>query len=136
MSRRRRKTDSHKTNHHYQKRDVLTVAIDPASMLLRPLRPVPLEIEYPRASLPDDFRTWSPEPRLRGPQTYSGSTPVTRTSRRASAYGYTDHFAAPQAVVRCVRRRQRKEVMHALGKAGKRGKKGPYRRNLWSRVYC
>lgn len=136
MARRRRKSDTSKTYHHYQKRDVLTVAIDPASMLLRPLRPVPLGIESPRANLPDDFRTWSPEPRLRGPQTFSGSTPVIKTSRKATPYGFTDHFAAPQAVVRCVRRGQRKEVIHALGKAGKRGPKGRYRRNMWSNVKC
>lgn len=136
MARRRRHTNQ---TTHTLKRDVLTIASDPASLLQRALSPVlsPIEIIVPRsADLSDDWRNWVPEPRTRRPQTFSGQSPTIKTSRRATPFGYTDHFAAPTAVVQCVRRNQRREVLHALNKAGRRGKKGPYRRSIWSDVKC
>lgn len=44
-------------------------------------------------------------------------------------------FAAPKAVVLCVRRHRRKEVLHAKGVAGRRGLRPP-RRNEFSDVSC
>lgn len=121
------------------KRDVLTVASLPARLLERAISPVlsPIEtIVTGSKDLIDDWRNWSPEPRTRRPKTFSGTTPVIKTSRTATSYGFTQHFAAPQAVIQCVRRHRRREVLHALRKAGKRGKKGPYRRSMWSEVKC
>lgn len=44
-------------------------------------------------------------------------------------------FKAPSRVVLCVKRQQRKEVIHAIGKAGRSGQRKP-RRNQWSDVSC
>lgn len=43
-------------------------------------------------------------------------------------------FATPKKVALCVRRKRRKEVIHATGKAGKRTRKPRY--NHWSKVKC
>jgi len=44
-------------------------------------------------------------------------------------------FQAPLDVAICVRRKVRKEVMHATGKAGRRGQKRPHR-NPYSDINC
>lgn len=44
-------------------------------------------------------------------------------------------FAAPKKVLICVRRRIRKQVIHALKKAGRRGQRRP-RRNFYSSISC
>jgi len=44
-------------------------------------------------------------------------------------------FKAPGSVLVCVRRRQRREVLHALRKAGKTGQKRP-RRSEYSSISC
>lgn len=135
MARRRRSnTTTYNPSNYYQRGNFIS-AIDPASMLVRPLRPVLSEIEF-TASLPDDLRTWVPEPRLRRPQTFSGTIPVTTHSRKATPFGYTQHFAAPQSVVMCVRRKQRREVIHALNLTGKGAKARSRRRTSWSDVKC
>lgn len=135
MARRRRSQTSTSYTTHTLKRDVLTIASAPVALLQRALSPVLSPVEQ-TASLLDDWRNWVPEPRSRRPQTKSGNFPVIKQTRKATPFGYTDHFAAPGAVVQCVRRHRRREVLHALRKAGRRGKKGPYRRNMWSGVHC
>lgn len=44
-------------------------------------------------------------------------------------------FSAPDNVIVCIRRKKRKEVLHALGKAGKAGQKAP-RRSAYSEIHC
>lgn len=44
-------------------------------------------------------------------------------------------FSSPQNVFVCIRRKIRKEVLHALKKAGKRGQKAP-RRSAYSDIQC
>lgn len=44
-------------------------------------------------------------------------------------------FNQPQRVMICVRRNQRREVLHALKKTG-RGSGGAGRRNFWSQISC
>lgn len=133
MARRRRDKTHHTPKTHL--RDGFT-SLAALPLQVRALSPVLYEIEH-RESLPDDFRYWSPEPkRTRRPTTLSGSSAVTKSSPRATPYGYQNLFADPSSVLVCVRRGQRREVLHALRKTGRRGKKGPYRRNLWSGVHC
>lgn len=66
----------------------------------------------------------------------NGSTRVRRNDR--SSYQYPSPlvaFASPSKVAVCIRRKQRSEVMHALGKAGKVGQRKP-RFNYLSEVSC
>jgi len=44
-------------------------------------------------------------------------------------------FKAPKDVLVCVRRKMRKEVLHAINNAGKRGQKAP-RRSEYSDIHC
>lgn len=44
-------------------------------------------------------------------------------------------FTQPHNVLVCIRRKQRKEVLHALNKAGKAGQKTP-RRSAYSDIQC
>lgn len=45
-------------------------------------------------------------------------------------------FAVPKKTLICVRRSQRKEVLHALKKVGRGRGRGPKRRNWFSEVTC
>lgn len=59
------------------------------------------------------------------------STPRGRDLYPGAAVG----FAVPERVAVCVRRHERREVIHALGKAGGGGSRRR-RRNYWSDVHC
>ena len=61
-----------------------------------------------------------------------GSVPDAR--RRGRVRPGSVQFKAPRTVLVCVRRKERREVIHAKGIAGSRVKKG--RRNFWSKVRC
>lgn len=61
------------------------------------------------------------------------SSPVVEPSGPTGAF-YS--FAVPQQVMVCVRRKQRKEVMHALGHAGSRKKQAKPKRNETSYIRC
>lgn len=97
----------------------------------------------PRSGLPlvavEDRRLWRPSdrhpvtPRQKATVTAS---PATRRSQGA-ARGLPEYlrFKAPTFVVACIRRKQRREVLHALRKTGR----GPRRAARWSalsRVRC
>jgi len=59
-----------------------------------------------------------------------------RSRRNLSLYSPSAvAFKAPSRVLLCVRRQQRKEVMHAYSFAGKSGQRSP-RRNQWSHIRC
>lgn len=45
-------------------------------------------------------------------------------------------FQAPARAIICVRRNQRREVMHALGLAGRSGRTGRQRRSPYSHITC
>ena len=45
-------------------------------------------------------------------------------------------FQHPWQVMICIRRRRRREVMHALGHAGRAGHQRKHKRNYWSEVRC
>lgn len=44
-------------------------------------------------------------------------------------------FALPERVMRCVQRKERREVLFAKRKTGK-GARSPKRRNYWSAISC
>lgn len=56
-----------------------------------------------------------------------------RVGRGLGALSY--HFNAPSRVMACVRRKDRREVLFALGRTG-RGARSPKRRNVLSNVRC
>lgn len=45
-------------------------------------------------------------------------------------------FAVPSHVVKCVRRKERRQVMFAMGKTGKGARARVRRRDEWSNVHC
>lgn len=66
---------------------------------------------------------------------------VSRAPRAAAAFRRDERlqFRFPGRVVECLKRKVRKEVLHALGIAGRRGLKGrggSYRRGAFSGVSC
>lgn len=60
---------------------------------------------------------------------------IKQSVSKPAAFSSRVQFAVPAKVVVCVRRHQRKEVLHALGKAGGKVSRRR-RRNSWSHVDC
>lgn len=96
------------------------------------------------APLLGDGRLFHPDP-LEAPRTVSGTPARVRVlpRRSSSATARSDPFLAfrdrltfrtPDRVALCVRRKQRRQVLHALRRTG-RGNRPP-RRNAWSNVSC
>lgn len=90
----------------------------------------------------DDRRTFDFEPATRPARLFTGSTasitatPIKKKTERARArVPYQIAFSAPAETLVCVRRRRRKEVLHAKRKTGKRGQRRP-RRSQFSEVKC
>lgn len=94
--------------------------------------PVDLRVFEDRRLFP--HREWPR--RLVLPATKRSRRPVdavpARISERVSGHF---SFRAPRAVVVCVRRKQRREVLFAMKRTG-RGAKAPRRLNEWSSVRC
>lgn len=102
----------------------------------------------PRLILIEDRRLWTPEasyvPSVRGLQrrtslkTVSG-VPTYRLRHKSSPRASVPHgvaFADPTRVMLCVRRKQRKEVLHAFRKTGKGKHHRNPKRNFWSSISC
>lgn len=97
----------------------------------------------PRAVLAvDDRRFFDPAGPLR--PAYSFGRDARRIIAKSSPVGSLRNdtnlsarvgFAVPKRVAVCVRRQQRKEVIHALGKQGA-GARARRRRSVWSNVDC
>jgi len=103
---------------------------------IRPLRPLgPIVPTLPQILTElEDRRFYRPDRSVRGPASVQRKDTrlVTLPSpSKLAAYG----FANPSRVAMCVRRKVRKEVIHAIRVAGKRGLKRP-KRNFWSNVKC
>lgn len=88
----------------------------------------------------EDRRSFYPEPATRPALTFSGSSasidahiPKKKANRNRVPTQFA--FSAPGDVLVCVRRKRRKEVLHALRKTGKRGQRRP-RRNRFSDIRC
>lgn len=103
----------------------------------------PLSISYsPPLTVYEDRREFHPERDLRPARSFSKrsysdvvSEPV-RSKPRALLSPDTFKFAVPKKVLVCVRRQQRREVLHALKLTRRRGGAGARRRNYWSAVSC
>lgn len=118
--------------------------------LVRPARPAPVVSSWstlsalPGGRLVDlvDDRQWRPESYRRS-RTLSGSgadlsaPPPMRTSgTRPAFFSPVISFARPQGVVECVRRKQRREVLHALKRTRKGSKSRQRKQTVWSSISC
>lgn len=93
----------------------------------------------------EDRRVFHPEGDLAPPRTTRGTTSrlvVAEPARSLPSKDMFAHLRVPSGVqfeqpdvLICVRRQQRKEVLHATNKAGKRGQKSP-RRSAFSDIKC
>lgn len=124
-------------------------AFDIANRLPAPLAAVllPRSMPFRDLSVYEDRREYHPDPvrpaagflrsrhRLMLPQVTKKPAGV---GQRASIFPAPSHritFRSPSSTIVCVRRNQRKEVLHAIGKAGKRGQRRP-RQNAFSEISC
>lgn len=109
---------------------------------------VPSRPKLSRLILIEDRRLWSPETRLlptqkglqrrTGLRTVSG-VPTYRLKAKPSPRLSVPRgiaFGEPNRLVLCIRRKQRKEVLHALRKTGKGVKRRNPKRNYWSSISC
>lgn len=113
-------------------------AISPRSLTGRLLRdlasPAPLR-------LIEDRRTFHPLQHFRPARTLSGHpvgpvTVKTSVNKRNTFIARGLRFDLPPRVAICVRRKKRKEVLHALKKTGKGKGGGRKRRNWYSNIGC
>lgn len=90
-----------------------------------------------------DNRTWQPEVHPNRNRTRSGR--IARVKLVSGAHSlFSPHsqtkarlgFSAPQDVMTCIRRKIRKEVLHAFQKAGKGGRQRKHRYTARSRIKC
>lgn len=97
-----------------------------------------LQIEDRRTYWPGHLATqWEPAVRLSGsPARLQAAQKPVRASNvyRLGSPPSRILFKAPKRVLVCVRRRQRREVLLALGRGG--GYHRPPRRNVYSNVHC
>jgi len=94
--------------------------------LLRPV-PYPLPTTY-------DRRTFHPLGKLRPAATSLGKRHQLKTLKKPAPLSKIG-FANPRHVLVCIRRNQRKQVLHAINKTGKAGQRRP-RRNEYSEISC
>jgi len=109
------------------------------SLLTFKLRPAPVLIPVPspptRSAVLSvgDRRQWQPDRSTRPP--HSLRPGASRVMADAYKRLHTLKFADPRFVGICVRRKIRREVLHAL-KRTKKGSGGAKRRNFWSDISC
>lgn len=121
-------------------------ALDPSlAELLAPVRPLP-ELTFSQV-LTDVGRSWTevedtrrfdPERSFRSPLAFSGGQASARSVRGSTARVVGPHigFDQPQEVVRCARRKSRREVIFAKRKFRKGAGARRRRFNFWSLVRC
>lgn len=87
----------------------------------------------------EDRRTFSPLPKaIRVPRSFDRYTQLAISKPSSRHLAYPSHgisFKDPDRVLVCVRRHQRREVLHALHKTGRGGQSKP-RWTAWSGVRC
>lgn len=135
MARRRRRKEP-------DRRDTTWIANE--FSLPRPSRPLVVALPDTGPLIEfEDRRRWHPEmdefrPAVVVPMSSAGLVVPTSRRRQLRARQAVPRglsFRTPKAVVICVRRKRRKEVMFASGRAGKRGQRKP-RRSEWSSISC
>lgn len=102
------------------------------------LRPISVSLSPSRIDLRifEDRRTWHPV-RFARPVVSVGPRSDTRLMvKPAKTFSPAVTFANPKRVLVCVRRKVRKEVLHAFGKTGGGSSRRPKRRNQFSDVSC
>lgn len=124
----------------------LTSLLDDSVFSTPVLSPVVLPDPVPFSALPqiEDLREFNPDPEVSA-NTISGpadvgevySPPVSRPTPQKSNHMPRGQraFANPERVAVCVRRQQRREVLHALRRT-RRGRGGLRRRNRFSDIRC
>nr|QJB20432.1 MAG: hypothetical protein [Microvirus sp.] len=115
-----------------QRRDVVTSSLSaslPLGVPKKQLRPVLSSL-----SVVEDRRTFHPLRWLRPAGVIKSVRSRSLIIPRA-AQAARNRFAVPADVAICVRRKQRREVLHALNKAGRGGQRKP-RFNRFSSVRC
>lgn len=132
-----------------EQRDAFQPSLDPDQGLPDGLT-VPATFSPSVRSIPtgiEDRRTWRPDAlaaiRIRAsvaPARVQVARPG-RSPRPGRAFSFFNppvglQFRAPRGVLICVRRKIRKQVLHALRKTGKGSGRRPRRRNAWSGVKC
>lgn len=120
-SRRRKLHAPRDTSVYRQTRSALRVLSSPRSLVLSPLRLIPL----------GDGRFFHPSPKLTRP--FAASP---RSASRLIVKGIGVQFADPRRVVTCVRRKIRREVLFALGVGGQGGRKNKPRKTAGSEISC
>lgn len=126
MSRRRRRNRSDSERPHAVSQRPLATLLRPAPPPIKPLQ------------LIEDRRTYHPLGADRPARQVSGhpSKPLRVTPSRKFKIPTQLGFTDPRQVAVCVRRKQRKEVLHALKKTGK-GKRHRRPRRTWlSNIRC
>lgn len=90
----------------------------------------------------EDRREYHPDRQNRPPAALPRSsrklvivTPQNKAATRKTTLPSKLGFSAPQGVVLCVRRKQRREILFAKSRTG-RGAHTPKKRNAWSNVKC
>lgn len=116
----------------------------PANRLLPSLFQNPSFVQSTLSDVEDD-RSWNPD---RVPRARQVRRRVAAVHPRKTATGYRSplhlldkfSFVNPRFVIKCVRRKIRKSILHAMGQAGKgsgrklKGRK--YRRTAYSNIGC
>lgn len=109
-------------------------------MLPTPVRSVQLDLEdfLRKPTEIEDRRQYHPDDDWRSPRDVRGNSDhvlvVTGHDRKRVVSPFVG-FEVPQQVMVCVRRKQRREVLHALNKTGRGGQRRP-RRGPYSDVRC
>nr|QJB20757.1 MAG: hypothetical protein [Microvirus sp.] len=83
-----------------------------------------------------DRRRFNPTKKFMPAQSVSGMTAPRKIQKYKPLAYAKEQFSDPRKVTICIRRKQRKEVLHALGKNGKNGTKNRYRRTQASSFAC
>lgn len=131
-----------------RKRDTTDITLNSnqsLTSLLRPARMVsPIRLTYSRVdpvtldvSLGDveDNRRFHPDGPRRPQQRATGQVATLR--RTYASLTHQIGFSNPNNVIRCIRRKTRKEVLFAFNKQRKKGQSGGrYKRNYWSKIKC
>lgn len=119
-------------------------------LFLQPLPSLQINNSFVRSPLSEfeDNRHWNPDPspasrNLRGGTSPTKLAPRSKAARSSRGLLFDMQaltFRGPKFVVRCIRRKMRDEVLHALGKTGKGSgrklKNRKYNRNQQSNIRC